>query len=411
MLKFGIDGLRTLFAVLIGCASLTGGLLMFEDIDRHEEDRAGFVPAFAAALAAALGIVFSASLQAALLCLLVPLFLLLRRKRTAGRRTLTATILAVMAAQLAPFGVLKLAGLLREAPLWGSFLLPAGIVFLLMGAAAALLTVDLRAMLACTAVSQLGYVLAGAGLMLLHGGADFAVRGALLAAVSFTFSLLPFALATGVVCMSLRTADLNEALGFGRRKPLLHACFLAGMLGVMGVPPVTGFVSVTLLHEAILKAAGALASQALLGQAYLLTIAEWALLFSIGLTAAQMIRLYIALFWEKNPRFQPGYDAFPPLQRTTRAALAGAGTAALLTGLRPRLLIDVVTWLAGGVLGAERLTEPIRVFSAGNLKSAGISLVIGLVVYLAAVRPLLIGNIHGKRSYLGFWPGGKGEMR
>lgn len=60
-------------------------------------------------------------------------------------------------------------------------------------------------------------------------------------------------MAAGVVFMNLHKLNLNEIRGFGRKKPLLNACFLMGALGIGGVPLWNGYTSKTLLHESIVE--------------------------------------------------------------------------------------------------------------------------------------------------------------
>ena len=56
------------------------------------------------------------------------------------------------------------------------------------------------------------------------------------------FKLVLF-LCAGVVAMNAHALSLNEVRGFGRKKPLLHFCFLMGMLGIAGIPGFSGYAA------------------------------------------------------------------------------------------------------------------------------------------------------------------------
>ena len=109
-------------------------------------------------------------------------------------------------------------------------------------------------------------------------------------------------MAAGVVFMNVHKLDLNEIRGFGRKKPLLCYIFLMGALGIGGIPLWNGYISKTLIHESIVeyiellnegRTAGFFDAAAMKG-------IEWTFLVSGGLTVAYMLKLYVALFVEKN---------------------------------------------------------------------------------------------------------------
>ena len=184
---------------------------------------------------------------------------------------------------------------------WGTLILCLGTVTMVLGAVLALFNTDLKGTLACSSMSQIGFILVGVGMMGLLGEENaLAARGALLHMVNHSLFKLVLFECAGVVYLNLHQLDLNEIRGFGRKKPLLNLAFLLGAAGIGGIPLLNGYVSKTLLHEAIVKGA------AIYG--WPLKVAEWLFLISGGMTLAYMTKLYVCLFVEKNPTRQQELD-------------------------------------------------------------------------------------------------------
>ena len=122
------------------------------------------------------------------------------------------------------------------------------------GALLAVFSVDLKRTLACSSMSQIGFILVGVGMQGLLGEENLpAVHGTLLHMVNHSLIKLVLFMAAGVVFMNVHALDLNEIRGFGRKKPLLKSVFLAGALAIGGIPLFSGYISKTLLHESILE--------------------------------------------------------------------------------------------------------------------------------------------------------------
>ena len=97
----------------------------------------------------------------------------------------------------------------------------------------------------------------------------------------------------------MHTFDLNKLRGFGRKKPVLWFVFGMGLLGLAGVPLFNGYISKTLIHESIVEYIGMMPTQTVL--AGTLQTVEALFTFAGGLTLAYMLKLFVAIFIEKNP--------------------------------------------------------------------------------------------------------------
>lgn len=271
---------------------------------------------------------------------------------------------------------------------WGWLILVLGVLTMVVGALLALFSIDLKRTLACSSVSQIGFILVGIGMSNLLGGyGASAVRGSLLHMVNHSLIKLVLFMAAGVVFMNVHKLDLNEIRGFGRKKPLLNYIFLMGALGIAGVPLWNGYISKTLIHESIVEYAA-------LSHTGIMTGIEWAFLISGGLTVAYMTKLYVAIFIEKNTNhdIQAKYNAMKGkyMNKTSAFALTLSATLLPVMGFLPNIVMDKIADVGQPFMRLEEIEERIAYFSLTNLKGAAISLVIGAVVYLVVVRLLLM---------------------
>lgn len=282
---------------------------------------------------------------------------------------------------------------------WGKLVLATGVVTMLLGALLALVSVDLKRTLACSSMSQIGFILVGVGMQGMLGEENaLAVYGTALHMVNHSLIKLALFLAAGVVFMNARALDLNQIRGFGRRKPLLAGVFLIGALAIGGIPGFGGYVSKTLLHESILEYGGG----------GMMTAVEWLFLFSGGLTVAYMTKLFVAVFVEKNPdeTLQEKYDGMKKYRNPLSGfALTGSAAALLLWGAAPHMLMERTAQFAAGFFRLEETGVSVRYFDLSNLKGALISIAIGALTYLLFVRRKLIRRTEsGGRTYVNGLP-------
>lgn len=311
------------------------------------------------------------------------------------------------------FGILVIScKILLHDGIWGTLILILGVLTMVAGAVLALFSVDLKRTLACSSVSQIGFILVGIGMQGLLGEENrLAVRGSFLHMVNHSLFKLVLFMAAGVVYMNLHKLDLNEIRGFGRKKPLLAFIYLMGALGIGGMPLFGGYISKTLLHESIAEYAEILANnpgEAVLFSAGDMRAIEWMFLVSGGLTVAYMAKLFIAVFVEKNrdAALQEKYDAQTDYMNGLSGAVLLAGSLLFpIMGIFPGVTMDKLADLGQGFMGAEAAGEKTAYFSLGNLEGGLISLVIGALVYIVACRLWMMKKQEdGSRIYLNRWP-------
>ena len=232
-------------------------------------------------------------------------------------------------------------------PMLGATIYVLGLVTMFLGALLALFSVNLKRTLACSSMSQVGFILTGLGsfilqealaageelanvseaaeslaqastgtLSVLHEvsgeGSVLASSGLMLHMVNHSLLKLLLFMIAGVVVMNLHQLNLNNIRGWGRKKPLLKVAFALGGLGISGVPLFNGYISKTMLHEGIVMLIER-AEEIIPANGFALgffAASEWIFLISGGLTFAYMLKLFICIFVEKNsnPRVQARYD-------------------------------------------------------------------------------------------------------
>ena len=288
--------------------------------------------------------------------------------------------------------------------MWGRFILLLGVITMFLGALLAVFSIDLKRTLACSSLSQIGFIMVGIGAYDLMEEEQFlAGHGAMLHMVNHSLIKLVLFTAAGVVYMNAHSLNLNEIRGFGRKKPVLMTCFLVGALAIGGIPLFGGYISKTLLHEALLL---------IHISAGWAKFAECIFLFSGGLTIAYMTKLFVAIFVEENiePDKQKQYDGMKKyMNLKSTLSLCAAALVLFVWGIAPHVFMDKAAVMAEHFLELEESGQTIAYFSLENLKGAAISLTIGVLVYVFFVRKLLMQdgrNEAGRpvRDYVNLWP-------
>jgi NADH-quinone oxidoreductase subunit L len=194
-------------------------------------------------------------------------------------------------------------------PGWRATVLAVGAITAILAALMAVVSNDLKRVLAHSTVSQLGYMVYAIG-----AGGVFASQFHLLSHAVFKALLF---LCAGAVIHGVGTRDMRQMGGLGRRMPLVRAAMIIGGLGLAGIPIVNGFWSKELVLEAGF-AGGPVWAYAVM-------------VVGAGLTALYTLRFLTMVFYGE-PRGGHVHDA----------------GLAMKTALVPLALGTLVTWLIAG---------------------------------------------------------------
>lgn len=305
------------------------------------------------------------------------------------------------------FGVIVICADLQNAfPVFGKILFVLACVTMFVGALLALFSIDLKKTLACSSMSQIGFITVGLSMMTLCGEeGGMAASGALLHMVNHSLIKLCLFMCAGVIYMNLHKLDLNDIRGYGRKKPLLHIAFLLGALAIACIPPFgSGYHSKSLIHEGILEFIELQKQAGAIWIPY--KAAEILFLISGGLTIAYMAKLYICIFWEKNSNktLQAQYNKKTAYMNPL-SAFAILVTAFIfpLISLTPDQFLTPLIERSIDFFRQE-MPHHIEYYSLENLIGAAESIAIGSLVYLFVVRKLLIRKQNRGTVYVDLWP-------
>lgn len=316
-----------------------------------------------------------------------------------------SALLSCLLTKTGVFGIMMITAKIffHDAP-WGNFMLILGMITMLMGAILALFSINLKRTLACSSMSQIGFMMVGIAMQGILGEHNaLAASGTLLHFINHSLLKLVLFLSAGVVFMNLHELDLNKIKGFGRDKLLLKVVFLMALLGIGGIPLWNGYVSKTLLHESIVEYIHILEEA---GQSvfYMKTV-EYLFLFAGGLTLAYMTKIFVAVFVEKNSHPLPVQKQGAYLNPVNKVILALCALALPVFGMLPHLTQDRISAVGVTFLGAHAPDHAVEYFAWVNLKGAVISLIVGAAVYFLFVRTVLMReNEQGETVYLDRWP-------
>jgi len=280
-----------------------------------------------------------------------------------------------------------------------------------LGAILAVFSIDFKRTLACSSVSQIGFILVGVGMQgLLGEHNEIAIRGTVLHMVNHSLFKLVLFMTAGVIYMNLHKLDLNDIRGFGRKKPLLKYIYLMGALGIGGIPLWSGYISKTLLHESMVEYIHELEGGHIMESFFTLSnmqTFEWIFLISGGMTIAYMIKLYVAVFVEKNQdaAVQEKYDGMKKyMNPVSSAVLTLCATLFPVMGMLPYAIMDRMADMSEGFMGWNHAGHSVDYFTWLNLKGSVISIVIGVAIYFLVIRKLLMNKQEdGNRVYANRW--------
>ncbi len=283
--------------------------------------------------------------------------------------------------------------------LWGFLIIALGAVTMFVGAAIALFSTNFKHTLACSSVSQIGIIIMGISMIVLLGdGHTIAVEGTLLHMINH--SLFKFVLFTvaGVISIHTHQVDFNRIRGFGRGRPLLMLSFLFGAFGMAGIPLWSGYISKTLIHEAILE----YISLNSVGASFFVFL-EWLFIISGGLTIAYMIKLFVVIFVDKDRSGNSMPKKY--ISKLSGAVLLITASIILVLGVFPEFTMMEMAQICSSFARIDIIPREMHYATWHCLQPVFISSVIGTAVYFLFVRTFTMKKgENGERIYINRWP-------
>ena len=153
------------------------------------------------------------------------------------------------------YGIFRTLTFFHDPPLlWGAVLTVAGISSAILGIAFAVAQRDMKRLLACSSIENIGIITTGLGVAMLgvssHNPAlaYLGMAGALLHILNHSFFKPLLFLGSGVIIHATGTREMNLMGGLAKGMPRTALLFLVGSIAICGIPPLNGFVSEFLLY-------------------------------------------------------------------------------------------------------------------------------------------------------------------
>ncbi len=290
------------------------------------------------------------------------------------------------------FGIILLTWKLMNFDIYVSYMIIIlGCVNILHGGILALMQRNIKRILAYSGISQAGYILLGIGLSGVlgkHGG--IAIVGTLYHIFNHAMYKVLLFIGVGIIYVVLHEISINKIQGFGKNKIGLKFIFLLGFLAIIGMPGTNGFISKTILHEAIIEAK----SNHLLG---FFSLVEFIFTVGGGLTVSYLLKIFVTVFLKKNDEFHGQF--INHIRKRALFPMAILGACIVFVGLRPEIVFDYLC-RAVPTLGKSAPHTAIHFYSFHSIKGAIIPFVIGLIIYYSYVAKYYVLNDDGKQVFV-----------
>ncbi|HLG29630.1 MAG TPA: NADH-quinone oxidoreductase subunit L, partial [Candidatus Brocadiales bacterium] len=170
-----------------------------------------------------------------------------------------------------------------------------GLISAFLAAIIACTQTDIKRVLAYSTMSQIGYMMFALGVSGNSGEDGLGYTASMFHLFTHAFFKSLLFLGAGAVIHLIHSNEMKDMGGLRKYMPITHITFLIACLAIAGVPPFAGFFS----KEEILLAAYH-SNKLVYGVA----------LFTSGLTAFYMFRLYFSIFWKApSPLEKAGGEA------------------------------------------------------------------------------------------------------
>jgi formate hydrogenlyase subunit 3/multisubunit Na+/H+ antiporter MnhD subunit len=273
---------------------------------------------------------------------------------------------------------------------WGVPLIALGVASAVLGALRANMEVDLKTILACSTIENVGLITVGLGIALAARGADvaplagLAMGAALLHVLAHGgFKTLLF-LAAGAVQYGAGSRALQRLGGLIHRMPITAGAMLLAAASLAGLPPSAGFASEWMLFQSVLGVVrlGGLAFQVMA------CVLAALMALATALAAAAAVRLVgvVLLGRPRSPGAAEAHEAGPPLRW---AMLLGA-LGVMMVGLFPGVVLGL-TRAATATLVHATMADRAGVFGITTATEAPgyaplfiLALLVGAAILIAA---------------------------
>ena len=290
----------------------------------------------------------------------------------------TSGLLSGLLTKCGIFGIiLVVTRIMASNQIFTLLILVIAILNMLVGAVFAFISTNLKRTLAFSSVSQIGFIMWGIALINLLGEHNaIAIYGTLFFMINHSLIKILLFNVAGIIYQNTHQLNLNKLIGYGHNKLWLKIVFLIGAMSLAGVPLLSGYISKTLLHEAMVEYIH------LYHAGIFFQIIEVLFLVAGGFTAAYMFKLFNCIFILK-PEVQDTNKHYVSMK--LKITLSLISFILILLGLSGNGLFAMIGEYSREFFNAHHLTY-VFYFSFTNLKGSIISLTIGALIYIISLK-------------------------
>ncbi len=279
-----------------------------------------------------------------------------------------------------------------------------GLLTMFVGMLLALFQSDIKRTLAYSSVSQMGYILLGIGCAgYLGTEGAMGLSGAIYHVLNHGLFKACLFLAAGAILFRAHELNMFKLGGLWRKMPLTTIFWCIAALGIMGIPLFNGFVSKTLLHDAILESGTIAGHAGAVGSPGWFSVVEWIFIITSGGTICYILKTTWYTFFRK-PAAQTAADPACHLEEQVQhapheaaheaprwmlVAIGSLAAGVLFFGIFPGLILTrLVTPAQATFAGLEGNVSGFSVFTLANEKQIllPLALGIGLLLFMAGMR-------------------------
>ena len=256
-----------------------------------------------------------------------------------------------------------------------------GIATMFFGVILAILQDNIKKMLACSSISQIGYIIMGIGVAAYLGyeGA-MGLGGAVYHIFNHAFFKSTLFLAAGAIVYMTGELDMSKLGGLKEKMPFTTVVVLIATLGIVGMPLFNGYASKTLLHHAIVEAYEH-------HHLYSLFVAEKIFTITSAGTVCYFLKFIYFAFWRPAPTGLSEVKTEPGLMRISMGLLA---LCMVLIGFSPNLILRKLIGPAMNnfVLDSYLVNYLLKInfWTLHDLGAVILALVLGAAFYFVIMR-------------------------
>ncbi|MHB8058967.1 MAG: proton-conducting transporter transmembrane domain-containing protein [Desulfuromonadaceae bacterium] len=278
------------------------------------------------------------------------------------------------------YGIFRVLTFFQDPPLlWGVVLTVCGITSALLGITFAVAQRDLKRLLACSSIENIGIITTGLGVAMMGVSSHnptlmyLGMAGALLHILNHSLFKPLLFLGSGAIIHAAGTREMNLMGGLVKGMPRVALLFLIGSVAICGIPPLNGFVSEFLLYLGFF-------SQLKAGSLTYLVLLAPVLALVGGLALIAFTKLYGSVFLgtPRSPAAAHPHEAGWPML----VPMAFFALLCLLIGVVPQLALRLVSPAIAAFYPQPFVVEIPAGYDAvlGRLSLAGILLLTAVVL-------------------------------